>query len=119
MVSSTNQEKRFSHAIVRIFAVLALALAAAGVVLVISKSTTGSSGTTAKTHSTKTQANANPKDPCYVVKSGDTFAGIAAQEHVSQQRLRQLNPNLDPFSLQPLNAVNVVPDGCHKHPPGG
>ena len=54
-----------------------------------------------------------------MVRAGDTFAAIAAEAGVPERGWRQLNPNLDPFSIQPQNCVNLVPEGCRKLAGGG
>ena len=54
------------------------------------------------------------KNGYYVVQEGDTFTTIADQTCIPEERLQQLNPNLDPFGLQVQNCVDLVPDGCKK-----
>jgi len=50
--------------------------------------------TTSTTSTTK-----QPTEDVYVVKQGDTLAGIAENTGVSVDRLQELNPGLDQFSL--------------------
>lgn len=50
---------------------------------------------TATTSTTPT----TPTGDVYVVKQGDTLAGIAQKTGVSVERLQELNPGLDQFSL--------------------
>ena len=54
------------------------------------------------------------KDGFYVVQEGDNFTTIAEKTCLSEERLQELNPNLDPFGLQVQNCVDLVPDGCKK-----
>ncbi len=48
----------------------------------------------------------------YVVQSGDNFTTIADRTCLSEDQLQRLNPNLDPFGLQPQNCVDLVENGC-------
>jgi len=43
----------------------------------------------------------------YRIKSGDTLSQIAAQFDTSQERLQELNPDLDPLSLRPGQSIRV------------
>jgi LysM repeat protein len=51
----------------------------------------------AKTSTTATTTT--PTGDVYVVKQGDTLAGIAETTGVTVERLQELNPGLDQFSL--------------------
>lgn len=53
---------------------------------------------TSKTQKTHTTRDKLP-DRIYVVKSGDTLGSISEKVGVSVERLQELNPNLDQFSL--------------------
>lgn len=55
-----------------------------------------------------------PKDPDYVVRSGDSLAIIAAREGVGLARIIRLNPNLHPDSIQPGECVDLIPHGCRQ-----
>jgi LysM repeat protein len=46
-----------------------------------------------------TSTTKQPTEDVYVVKQGDTLAGIAENTGVSVERLQELNPGLDQFSL--------------------
>jgi LysM repeat protein len=50
-----------------------------------------------KQHTTTTSTT--PTGDVYVVKQGDTLAGIAQKTGVTVERLQELNPGLDQFSL--------------------
>lgn len=58
------------------------------------------SGSTTK-HSTKTSTSTTKSSPksVYVVKTGDTLGAIAETTGVPVERLQELNPGLDQFSL--------------------
>ena len=58
-------------------------------------------GSTAKTKTkTKTTKSSDKlPDSTYTVKRGDTLGGIADKTGVSVERLQELNPGLDQFSL--------------------
>ena len=55
-------------------------------------------GTTKSTRKTRTSRNKLPQR-VYVVKSGDTLGSISEKVGVSVEKLQELNPNLDQFSL--------------------
>jgi LysM repeat protein len=112
-VSSTHPEKPPSKLAPRVFAVLALVIVGVIAGALIAGGLGGSSSESTSPTPT-THASAGPKHPYYVVKAGDSFLGIAHAEGVSEARLKQLNPNLDPLNLQPLNCVDLVPHGCRK-----
>ena len=50
-----------------------------------------------------------PKRPLrhYVIRSGDTFGGIALAEHTSVEKLRALNPGVDPTALHVGQRIRV------------
>jgi LysM repeat protein len=56
------------------------------------------SSTTTKSPRTRTTRDKLP-DRIYVVKSGDTLGSISEKVGVSVEKLQELNPNLDQFSL--------------------
>jgi hypothetical protein len=106
-----------------VLAPLLLVAAAAAIVLVISGTLSsedgdGNGSTRSNVQTTDTGCPDEPgaeqavKDGFYVVKEGDNFTTIAEKTCISVQRLQELNPNLDSFGLQPLNCVDLVPDGC-------
>lgn len=43
----------------------------------------------------------------YRIKSGDTLSQIAGQFDTTQDRLQELNPDLDPLSLKPGQTIRV------------
>ncbi len=111
-VASTYPEKPSRNVAPRVFAVLALILAGVVVAALVAGSLGGSSSSTSTT--TATHAPSGPKDPYYVVKTGDNFTTIAKAEGVSTELIRRLNPTLDSQTLQPENCVDLVPHGCRK-----
>lgn len=102
----------------RILAVVALFVAAIVVVIVIASST-GGSGTGSEESQGGGVADRAQRESYCVVAAGDTFAAIAVEAGVPETRLAKLNPNLDQFSIQPENCVNLKPDGCKKLAGGG
>jgi hypothetical protein len=112
-----NHTRPSPDPIPRILAVAALAVAAIVVVVVIAASTGGSEGGSERGQA-QGQSRAARERYC-VVQAGDTFAAIAVEARVPETRLARLNPNLDQFSLQPQNCVNLVPDGCKELSDGG
>ena len=103
--------------IARGVAVLALLVGAIVVVVVIAGST-GSSEEGSGQAQGAGGGQAQRESYC-VVRAGDTFAAIAAEAGVPEMRLAELNPNLDQFSIQPQNCINLVPEGCRKLAGGG
>ena len=86
------------------------------VVVVIAASTGGSGGLRAGRGAGASRAQ---RESYCVVRAGDTFAAIAVEARVPETRLAELNPNLDQFSIQPENCVNLVPKGCKELAGGG
>jgi LysM repeat protein len=112
-VPSTYPEKPSPNLAPRVFAVLALIVVGVVAAALIAGGLNGSSSSSSTTTTTTKTASA-PKHPYYVVQAGDSFSSIAQKEGVSEALLKRLNPNLDPFSLQPQNCVDLVPHGCRK-----
>jgi LysM domain len=102
----------------RILAVIALILGAIVVVIVIASST-GGSGTGSEESQGGQGADRAQRESYCVVAAGDTFAAIAELAGIPETRLAKLNPNLDQFSIQPQNCMNLKPDGCKKLAGGG
>jgi LysM repeat protein len=50
-----------------------------------------------------------PKRPQrhYVIRSGDTFGGIALAQHTTVEKLRALNPGVDPTALHVGQQIRV------------
>jgi hypothetical protein len=106
----------------RVLAPLLLVAVAAAIVLVISGTLSSDDDDSGSTRPNTETANTgctpdedeapNVDDGYYEVREGDNFTTIAAKTCISVQRLQELNPNLDSFGLQPLNCVDLVPDGC-------
>jgi LysM repeat protein len=94
----------------RFVAPLVLAGAAVAIVLVIKNShPTSSSGgaTTATTTTVRTQHKPRPRHRFYVVKPGDVLSKIAGKYGLSTQALEELNPKLDPQTLQAGQRVRL------------
>ncbi|MEK6326605.1 MAG: LysM domain-containing protein [Actinomycetota bacterium] len=117
MEPQPTQTRRSPDSIARIVAVLALLAGAIVVVVVIASSTGGSDGS--EQGQGGRGAGQGQRESYCVVRPGDTFAAIAVQARVPETRLAELNPNLDQFSIQPENCVNLVPKGCKELSGGG
>jgi len=99
--------------VARILAVFGLVVAAIVVIVVISSSLGGSDeGSNGTSQASGPSQQKEQHDKYYVVEPGDTFAGIAAKEGYSVQRLEELNPNLDTQLLPEKGCINLVPEGC-------
>jgi hypothetical protein len=118
MEPQATQTRPSPDPIARIVAVLALVVAAVVVVVVVAGSTGGSQNGSEQGKGGAGKSRAQREGYC-VVRTGDTFAAIAVQARVPETRLAELNPNLDQFSLQPENCVNLIPEGCKKLASGG
>jgi membrane-bound lytic murein transglycosylase D len=55
-------------------------------------------------------AEAMPRAPTYVVRSGDTLAGIAQRQRMPLAQIKKLNPTLEGKSLHPGDRVHI---GAH------
>jgi LysM repeat protein len=90
----------------RYVAPLALAGAVAAIVLVVNRTQPApkAGGTTATTATTTTTTvrtpHHRPRHKYYHVKSGDLLSTIARRYGMSTQAILELNPNLDPQTLQ-------------------
>jgi hypothetical protein len=118
MQPQTTQTRPSPDPLARILAVVALLVGAIVIVVVIAGST-GSSEEGARQGGGGPGAGRAQRESYCVVRAGDTFAAIAAQVHVPETRLAELNPNLDQFSIQPQNCINLIPEGCKKLAGGG
>jgi LysM domain-containing protein len=113
MEPQATQTRPSPDPIARILAVLALVAAAIVVVVVVAGSTGGSQNASEQGQGGPGKSRAQREGYC-VVRAGDTFAAIAAETRVPETRLARLNPNLDQFSIQPENCVNLIPEGCKR-----
>jgi hypothetical protein len=102
--------------VARALAVFALVVGAIVVVIVIAGSTGSEEGSGQRRGAGGDRVQ---HEGYCVVRAGDTFAAIAAEAGVPEMRLAELNPNLDQFSIQPENCINLVPEGCRKLADGG
>ena len=121
MADSSGDRKPTSWT-ARILAPVLLIVVAAAIVLIVSgtmKSDDSESKST-ESHASTNGGGCQPPDDIkdavkagyYVVQSGDNFTTIADRTCLSEDQLQRLNPNLDPFGLQPQNCVDLVENGC-------
>lgn len=107
----------------RVLAPLALIAAVAAIVLVVSGSPVDDDGNDSEQSKDSTKTSTTCSEPeaadsveagYYVVTAEDTagMSGIAAKTCVPLERLENLNPNLDPQTLQVDNCVDLIRDGC-------
>ena len=107
----------------RVLAPLALIATIAVAYLVITGDIGGlkdSDDDSSKTRATTTSGGCTPEDEqavedgYYVVQASDVagLSGIADKTCIPIERLMNLNPNLDPQTLQVQNCVDLVRDGC-------
>ena len=119
--SGSDREPRSWTA--RVLAPLALIATIAIVYLVISGDIGGledSDEEPERTRATTTTSSCEPEEKeavengYYVVQEEDVagLSGIAERTCIPIERLIKLNPNLDPQTLQVLNCVDLVRDGC-------
>jgi len=120
MPDSSDERKPTSWT-ARVLAPVLLIVVAAAIVLIVSGSLSGNDdGSSSEDHKRSSNSNCPGaseeaiKNGYYVVEEGDNFTTIAEKTCISEQRLQELNPNLDPFGLQVQNCVDLVPDGCKK-----
>ena len=69
------------------------------------QTTTTTTASTTKKHHAHHHRQAHLRT--YTVQSGDTFESIATKTGTTVQKLRQLNPNVDPTALQVGETINV------------
>jgi hypothetical protein len=104
----------------RILAPLLLVVAVGAVVIIVSGSLGDDDSKKSDEGKSTTTSDCKPSAPdavkagYYVVTADDTagFEGIAAKTCISVDELTQLNPNLDPQTLQVDNCVDLIKDGC-------
>lgn len=120
MPGSSDERKPTSWT-ARVIAPVLLVVVAAAIVVIVSGSLSGDDDSSSSGDHKQTSTSNCPggsedavKNGYYVVEEGDNFTTIAEQTCVPEQRLQELNPNLDPFGLQVQNCVDLVPDGCKK-----
>jgi LysM repeat protein len=90
----------------RLLAPIALIAAAVVLVVVVAGSLNGSGddGGRDRPAGQQEQSASNgseEEDKFYVVQPGDSFSTIAEEQGVPEERLQQLNPDLDPQALVP------------------
>lgn len=60
-----------------------------------------------RTGQSASQKKAKKRNRTYIVKSGDTLGSIAAKFRITLTRLLELNPDIDPQSLQTGEKITV------------
>jgi LysM repeat protein len=94
------------HPVTRFLAPIALVLAAVVVIVVVTSSISG--GGEESKHGAKQEKSAEgPGDKYYIVQPGDSFSVIAEKEGTTEEALQQLNPDLDPQTLNPGQQVRL------------
>lgn len=92
------------HSQLRLLAPVGLGVFALAFILVIATSGGGSTQapgpTTTAAQTTQRARPAKPAPRVYVVKSGDNLSAIAEKANTPVERLRELNPELDPQTLR-------------------
>jgi LysM repeat protein len=86
----------------RLLAPIALIAAAVVVVVVVATSLESSDGSGDRERPAQQQEavdGSEEEEKYYVVQPGDSFSTIAEEQGVSEERLQQLNPDLDPQAL--------------------
>jgi|SRR3954454_13624061 LysM repeat protein len=69
--------------------------------------TTQDATPTATSSKKKSSSSKKKKAKTYTVKSGDTLSGIAERNKLSQEKLLDLNPDLDPSTLAPGQKIKL------------
>jgi LysM domain len=92
----------------RLLAPIALIAAAVVVVVVVAGSLDGSDDGRDRDRPAREQsADEGPEEEFYVVEPGDSFSTIAEEQGVPEERLEQLNPDLDPQALNPGQRIKL------------
>jgi LysM repeat protein len=102
-VQHVPSARRSGRVLVRLLAPLVLLGIAAAVALIVSSASVG--GRTASDGSRAAAGHRLP--PYWVVRPGDTFAGISARTGLSVQLLQAYNPAVNPFALTPGERLNL------------
>ena len=63
--------------------------------------------TATATAKSKKKSSKKKKAKTYTVKSGDTLSGIAEKTDLSQEKILDLNPELDPSTLAPGQKIKL------------
>jgi LysM repeat protein len=110
MAQRAPRSRRPGRILARLLAPLLLLGVAAAVVLIV-RSPPGFLRTTgARTHAAAAVQRRLP--PYWRVRSGDSFAVIAARTGLTVDQLQAYNPNVDPLALTPGERLNLW-----QHPP--
>jgi LysM repeat protein len=94
----------------RLLAPIALIAAAVVLVVVVATSLEGFDDGGDPERPAQEQSSADgseEEDKYYVVQPGDSFSTIAEEQGVPEERLQQLNPDLDPQALAPGQRIKL------------
>lgn len=105
MAQTTRSTSSKRSIAARVLAPLALVACLLAVIAVVSANTSDSSDGKKRADRTETVAPKPPDEKEYVVEPGDTLTAISEQTGVPIETLEQLNPDLDP---QTLNSGQVI-----------
>jgi hypothetical protein len=121
-MDQSNRDRKPTSWTARILAPVVLVIAVGAVALVVSGSLGSGDDDSDKSKGDRetTASTCEPSAPdavengYYVVTAEDTagLTGIADKTCVPVERLEELNPDLDPQTLQVSNCVDLVKDGC-------
>jgi LysM repeat protein len=93
----------------RLLAPVAIAVVLVGVIVVVASSGGGGGSGDTEARTVTTRTTPRPIRRFYRVRLGDTLDGIAAKTGVDRERLRALNPRVDPQALQPGMRLKLAP----------
>jgi LysM repeat protein len=97
---SSNARVAAILALVAVFVVVLIVIASAG-------GGGGSGSSQAKGNGGPAKSHKDSHRKVYVVKPGDTFSEIAQKVGISVEKLQQLNPHIDQFTLQSGDRVKL------------
>jgi hypothetical protein len=120
----SNRDRKPTSWTARILAPLLLIVAVGAVVIIVSAALGGDDDSTTDEgdKSTTSATDCQPSDPeavkagYYVVTAEDTagLSAVADKTCISVDELIELNPNLDPQTLQVSNCIDLREDGCKE-----
>ena len=95
------------NSVARYVAPIALALAAVVVIVVVTSSISGGGEDSKHGARQEKKSDHGSGEKYYTVQEGDSFSVIAEKEGTTEERLQQLNPDLDPQTLHPGQQVRL------------